>query len=240
MESSNARLLSEAAPFSISEPLEPDVEAGRDSNVRSNNLSGNIALEATPQSNNNNYQNQNQSIWDQSSHPVALFFHLLFRSAAIIVYLFGFIVISSFPLKFIICILLLSFDFWTVKNVTGRLLVGLRWWNDIQPDGTNVWMFESRDPSRPVNTTDSRIFWFSLYITIVIWVIFGLLSLTEPTRLLIIAVAITLNLANVIGYTQCDKDAKRKWASGLATRAATANPSLAGRLFSAGLGRFFG
>jgi len=29
-----------------------------------------------------------------------------------------------------ICVLLLSsFDFWTVKNVTGRLLVGLRWWN---------------------------------------------------------------------------------------------------------------
>jgi hypothetical protein len=28
--------------------------------------------------------------------------------------------------------LLLAFDFWTVKNVTGRLLVGLRWWNEVR------------------------------------------------------------------------------------------------------------
>jgi len=81
------------------------------------------------------------------SHPVALGFHLFFRTSALLVYLFGALFTSNFPLIFIICVLLLSFDFWTVKNVTGRLLVGLRWWNDIQEDGTNVWMFESRDVS---------------------------------------------------------------------------------------------
>jgi hypothetical protein len=46
-------------------------------------------------------------------------------------------------------------------------------------------------------------------------------------------------MANVVGYTQCDKDAKKKWATGFAARAAT-NQSMFGRLFSAGLGRFFG
>ncbi len=45
---------------------------------------------------------------------------------------------------FLTVILLLAFDFWTVKNVTGRLLVGLRWWNKIEEDGTSTWMFESR------------------------------------------------------------------------------------------------
>jgi hypothetical protein len=44
---------------------------------------------------------------------------------------------------FIVEILLLSFDFWTVKNVTGRLLVGLRWWNEIKEDGSSEWIFES-------------------------------------------------------------------------------------------------
>ena len=29
------------------------------------------------------------------------------------------------------------------QNVTGRLLVGLRWWNDVHEDGTNIWIFES-------------------------------------------------------------------------------------------------
>ena len=33
-------------------------------------------------------------------------------------------------------------DFWTVKNVSGRLLVGLRWWNYIDDQGTSHWMFE--------------------------------------------------------------------------------------------------
>ena len=35
-------------------------------------------------------------------------------------------------------------DFWTVKNVTGRLLVGLRWWNHVDEDGKSHWVFENR------------------------------------------------------------------------------------------------
>ena len=45
---------------------------------------------------------------------------------------------------FLTIVLLLALDFWTVKNVTGRLLVGLRWWNKVDEDGTSTWMFESR------------------------------------------------------------------------------------------------
>ncbi len=45
---------------------------------------------------------------------------------------------------FLTIVLLLAVDFWTVKNVTGRLLVGLRWWNKVDEDGTSTWMFESK------------------------------------------------------------------------------------------------
>ena len=31
------------------------------------------------------------------------------------------------------------------KHITGGLLVSLRWWNEIQDDGTNEWQFEDRD-----------------------------------------------------------------------------------------------
>lgn len=41
-------------------------------------------------------------------------------------------------------VLLLSMDFWTVKNITGRLMVGLRWWNYVDDDGKSHWIFESR------------------------------------------------------------------------------------------------
>lgn len=34
-----------------------------------------------------------------------------------------------------VVIVLSAFDFWTVKNVTGRLLVGLRWWSEPRVDG---------------------------------------------------------------------------------------------------------
>ncbi|RGB32416.1 hypothetical protein C1646_670166 [Rhizophagus diaphanus] len=221
LKESRAGLLSGAAPFAGTETLEPDIEATQ-TNARGSR---------TPQN--------TQSIWEQSSHPVALVFHLLFRTGAIAIYLFGKLFTERNTFIFIICVLLLSFDFWTVKNVTGRLLVGLRWWNDIQPDGTNAWVFESRDPSRPVNPMDSRIFWISLYATLVIWLFLAFFTIFEPTWLIIVAIAITLNMANVVGYTQCDKDAKKKWATGFAARAAT-NPNMFGRLFSAGIGRFFG
>ena len=78
-------------------------------------------------------------------YRVACFFHLFFKGAALVFYLFSFF--DSFITGFICCILLLAFDFWTVKNVSGRLLVGLRWWNEVKEDGTNVWVFESKPVS---------------------------------------------------------------------------------------------
>ena len=46
-------------------------------------------------------------------------------------------------MQFVSCIILLAFDFWTVKNITGRLLVGLRWWSYVQENGQSEWVFES-------------------------------------------------------------------------------------------------
>jgi hypothetical protein len=77
------------------------------------------------------------------SHPVAAFFFIAFRLGAILTYSLGSIFSDNFTLIFVVAILLLAFDFWTVKNVSGRLLVGLRWWNEIQTDGSNKWVFES-------------------------------------------------------------------------------------------------
>lgn len=83
------------------------------------------------------------------SHPIAAFFFLAFRVGALLMYLLGSIFTDNFTLVFVVTILLLAFDFWTVKNVSGRLLVGLRWWNEIQEDGSNKWVFESASVSLP-------------------------------------------------------------------------------------------
>lgn len=44
-----------------------------------------------------------------------------------------------------ITVLLAALDFWVVKNVSGRILVGLRWWNEIDDNGESVWRFECLD-----------------------------------------------------------------------------------------------
>ncbi|KAI8993455.1 hypothetical protein BDB01DRAFT_691083, partial [Pilobolus umbonatus] len=141
------------------------------------------------------------------SHPIAAFFFLVFRLGSIAMYLFGSIFIKNFSLVFVICILLLAFDFWTVKNVSGRLLVGLRWWNEIQPDGSNKWVFESAHPNRKPNSSDSKLFWTVLYGTPIIWMFLAFVCLItwDFSWLVIVAIAIGMSGANVVGYTQCDK-----------------------------------
>lgn len=67
-----------------------------------------------------------------SNHPIAAAFHLLFKTLALVVYVFSGIITSNFIFVAVVTILLLAADFWTVKNVTGRLLVGLRWWNYVK------------------------------------------------------------------------------------------------------------
>ena len=76
---------------------------------------------------------------------MAAFFHVFFRTVALVVYILLCSIVSGhFVELFLTIVLLLAFDFWTVKNVTGRLMVGLRWWNKVEDDGTSTWMFESK------------------------------------------------------------------------------------------------
>ena len=67
------------------------------------------------------------------------------QSLALVVYMFGTWFSSSFVNVFIVCILLLAADFWTVKNVSGRLMVGLRWWSEVLDDGSTVWKYEAKE-----------------------------------------------------------------------------------------------
>jgi len=116
---------------------------------------------------------------------------------------------DNFVLVFVTCVLLLAFDFWTVKNVTGRLLVGLRWWSEVKEDGSNVWFFESKPDSRKIHPSDSFIFWAALYATPLAWLLLGLVGVAglKFRWLLIVAVAVVLSGANLIGYRKCQKDA---------------------------------
>lgn len=155
-------------------------------------------------------------------HPVASFFHLFFRVSAIIVYLLCELFSSSFIACMVTIILLLSCDFWAVKNVTGRLMVGLRWWNHIDEDGKSHWVFESRKASpqetRTVSEAESRIFWLGLVACPVLWVIFAFSALFSfrVKWLAVVIMGVVLQGANLYGYIRC-KVGSRKNLTSMAT-----------------------
>lgn len=157
----------------------------------------------------------------QSSHPMVCVFHVLFKGLALFFYIFGGWFASdghggtsgaNFITVTVICMLLLAADFWVVKNITGRLLVGLRWWNKVEGD-TTTWIFECAKDNRHANKFDSSIFWTVLYATPFLWVgllIIGVLKFNLGW-LIIVMMALALSSANVYGYYKCSSDQKAQF-----------------------------
>lgn len=60
--------------------------------------------------------------------------------------------------------------------------------------------------------SDSRVFWWTLYIFPLIWLLLGIVCILtlSPTWLILVAVALTLNMANVLAYRRCHANAKEK------------------------------
>jgi hypothetical protein len=154
-------------------------------------------------------------------HKTAQLFHILFKALAVGAYLFGNLFTGGgFVIVFVICVLLLAADFWTTKNVSGRLLVGLRWWNEVKEDGSSVWVFESKPSNRLVHPADAKIFWTALYVAPLVWILFALGAVFSFNFewLLVVLVALLLSGANSIGYWRCERDAKKKLQSFIAQR----------------------
>merc|ERR1711865_1181878 len=145
-------------------------------------------------------------------HATVAFFTLFFRVSCIIAYLFCSWFTANFVMVFVICVLLSAADFWTIKNVSGRVLVGLRWWNYVDDSGENQWVFESLPESEAhrIHPHNSRLFWGALYVTPVIWVLLliGAILQFSLTWILVVVVCLVLTSANLIGYYKCQKDHK--------------------------------
>lgn len=127
-------------------------------------------------------------------HPVACMFHCGFKAASIFSFMFLNAMMGEEIITFIIVVLFAAFDFWTVKNITGRLLVNLRWQTMIDDFGNEKWVYESNESTRdlqaaakagdidakaeldkiksdPGARTDSFIFWSMTYITPALWLL---------------------------------------------------------------------
>jgi hypothetical protein len=127
-------------------------------------------------------------------------------------YIFGTWFTSSYILIFVMVTILLAFDFWTVKNVSGRLLVGLRWWSYVREDGSNEWVFEALEDMSEIGAMDSKVFWYTMYATPIAWgalLVLGVLRL-KFEYIPLILLALFLNGANAVGYYKCSSSAQEK------------------------------
>ncbi|OAA42668.1 Golgi apparatus membrane protein tvp-23 [Metarhizium rileyi] len=178
--------------------------------------------------------------WRLSSHPITLLTFLAFRISSVLVYFFGLWVTASMVMIFIITILLLAADFYYLKNIAGRRLVGLRWWNEVDPHtGASNWVFESSEPgTKVVNATDSRFFWLSLYVQPLLWILLAVMAIVRLQFLWLplVVIALVLTIMNTLAFSRCDKfsQASNLAGSALGTTnlAGSIATNLAGRWFS--------
>jgi hypothetical protein len=168
---------------------------------------------------------------------------------------------NSSVLVFIITLLLLSADFYYLKNIAGRRLVGLRWWNEVNTaSGESHWVFESSDPNtRTINATDKRFFWLSLYATPALWIGLAILAIVRLQNVIwlslvgtyfshppvlsanwmfgvadCVAIALVLTITNTLAFSRCDRFSQAGWIANSAL-----SGGIAGNLASGLLGRFF-
>ncbi|KAK6213975.1 golgi apparatus membrane protein TVP23 [Colletotrichum tabaci] len=147
--------------------------------------------------------------WRLSSHPITLLTFLSFRISSVLVYFLGLWIIRSMIMIFIITILLLAADFYYLKNIAGRRLVGLRWWNEVDAQtGDSQWVFESSEPgTKTINPTDSRFFWLALYTQPILWVLLAIFALVRLQFLWLplVVIALVLTIMNAMAFSRCDK-----------------------------------
>jgi len=147
--------------------------------------------------------------------PYIVFAHLAFRVGALVIYFVSTSLSSSFIICFLLIICLLSVDFWTVKNISGRLLVGLRWWNFVDSEGTSHWRFESRKDQTCLNVHEVRMFWAALVVCPVLWSLLAFLCLfsLKPAWLIVCVMAVSMSGANLYGYLRCKWNSRQELTS---------------------------
>lgn len=166
---------------------------------------------------------------------------------------------------FIITILLLAADFYYLKNIVGRRLVGLRWWNEVDAStGDSHWVFESSEPgTKVINPTDSRFFWIAIYAQPVFWILLALVAVLtfkfiwlplvgglpfspcyvelgserglRANVMGVTAIALVLTITNTLAFSRCDKFSQASNIAG----SAFSGGNLAGSIASNMVGRFF-
>ena len=155
---------------------------------------------------NNNQKEKNKitvtNFYKKSSYPMISLLTVLTKLAAIISFFLFSIFLSNEAIIMFIVVLFGACDFWITKNISGRFLAGLRWYNLLKLEtNTEIWVFEGKNENN-ADFIDRGIFWYSLYFNDIAWVV---LFLWEIIRLkfdwsFICLILIILTFTNSYGF----------------------------------------
>ena len=172
---------------------------------RYGNQNNDIILNNQPKKLGPNEEVTIMNFYKKSSNPIVALITVILKLSSIICFFILSIFISNEALIMIIIILLGSADFWMTKNISGRILVGLRWYNLLKIESNQeIWRFEGKNEIKETNA-DRVTFWTSLYLYNIIWII---LFIWELIRInfdwsFICLVLCILAFTNTYGFFRC-------------------------------------
>ena len=184
-------------------------------NINENNMNQNQFISNDDGNNDKQFGIKKDKLQDfikKSSQPKIALITVSIKLLALFFFLFLNIFTSNEALVMIVVILLDAADFWYTKNISGRILVGLRWWNNYnQNTQENVWVFESKNEIKESNI-DRKTFWFSLYGFAAIWLILFVWECILFNFIWAFLCLISLAIAgtNVYGFFRCSKIQQEK------------------------------
>ena len=148
----------------------------------------------------------------KSRNPLVALVTVTLKLLSILSFLFTSIFTRNEALVMTTVILFIAADFWYTKNISGRILVGLRWWNNYDKETQgNIWKFESKNEIKESNV-DRKTFWISLYGFAALWVI---LFVWESiafnfTWAFLCLISMVISGINVVGFFKCSKIQQKK------------------------------
>ena len=145
-------------------------------------------------------------------NPGTTFFHVFFKVSSLLYFFTCTWWSTHYAIQFVGTIVLCAFDFWWTKNVSGRFMVGMRYWQMIDENNKEEWRFEHRDAEgmARVHPAESKIFWYALYGTPPAWFLLLFMELARFNLDYAMMCGISLSMCsfNAYGYTKCSKDAQ--------------------------------
>ncbi|EGR27808.1 hypothetical protein IMG5_188780, partial [Ichthyophthirius multifiliis] len=146
-----------------------------------------------------------------SSNPGICFVHFLFKAFSFLAYFILIIFFESLQVNCFV-IVMISIDFWVVKNITGRLLISLRWWSECKQNNQTQWIFECKINKHEISDFNYRFFWIIQLASNVTWIVFLVLNIIglDIQDALICGFGVLMNGINSYYFYLCDYKRKER------------------------------